>query len=389
MPRTSLFEAKALKQFLLLTGLHAEPRSDDTSAGASVFTDGGDRHPVPIVVRRVAAPTRYLIESAIVHAAAEQRLSGPCIILISVTKLAPKMLDRIEALLASTVVNAAVVSDAGGAWIRLPHFGISTQVNDQTARMAVREDKERRFDFPDAAAWIIKSLLLAKLKDHPRWWGGYRGLIRTGSELAERAGVSPSMVSHVFERLRSRSFLRTERSDEIAISRPRALLELWMSQARHRIPRSISVRPLYGNVPKLTGDILDWLANKWLHSDGAADWAVNGWMACHLHETGFVTDLASRRVSIVGLGDHQSLISAWGLMRCDERDAMLTIQPASAPRSIKGGIFVDKLPGSGPVARSLPVVDIIQAAVDVAHDPARGFEQAEHICRLLVEGLDE
>jgi hypothetical protein len=76
-------------------------------------------------------------------------------------------------------------------------------------------------------------------------------------------------------------------------------------------------------------------------------------------------------------------------MRCDERDAMLTIQPASAPRSIKGGIFVDKLPGSGPVARSLPVVDIIQAAVDVAHDPARGFEQAEHICRLLVEGLDE
>lgn len=386
MPRTSPFEAKALDRFRTLTGLQVEAPTQDDGGSSGALVRRKTQSPMPVIVRRMAAPTRYLVESAIVHAAAEQRLTGPSALVLSVTKLVPKMLDRIETLLDQAAVNVAVISDAGGAWINLPEVGIRKEVSDHAEHSAVHEEKERRFDFSEATAWIIKVLLLSRLRDRPRWWGGYRGPIRTGSELAERAGVSPSMVSHVFDLLRSRSLLRADRSDEISISRPQALLDLWMSQARHRIPRSIPVRPLYGNSPSQSGDILDWLASKWRSGD-APGWAVNGWLACHLHETGFVTDLDKRPVSIACLSDHQALLSAWGLMRCDERDAMLLIQPAQAPRSIKGGISTDNQPGSAVVAHALPVVDVIQAAVDVAHDPARGFEQAEHICRALVEEL--
>jgi hypothetical protein len=377
----------ALERFLRLTGLRVEPRANGGAEHGDTRVVGRDGPPIPLSMRRLAAPTRYLLESSIVHAAAEQRLGGPSLVLLSVSKLVPKMLDRIDALLGTTPVNAAVISDAGGAWIRLPDCGLNLVEKDAPGRITASADRERRFEFPDASAWILKVLLLSRLRKHPRWWGGYRGPIRTGAELAERAGVSPSMVSHVFDLLRSRSWLHAERLDEIAISRPRALLEMWLSQARHRTLRSIPVRPLYGTVPGQAGDILHWLAGKGHQPQGNATWAVSGWMACSLHETGFVTDLDQRRVSIACLGDHQPLIAAWDLMRCEERDAMFVIQPSLLPRSITGGIAHIPLGGSPVIVPSLPVVDVIQAAMDVAADPARGFEQAEHICKIVVEEI--
>jgi hypothetical protein len=385
MPRTSPFEARAFERFLELTGVQSAP---STHAHDDTRIVGRDGRPMSVSMRRLAAPTRFLLESAILHAAAEQRLEGPSLVILSVSKLVPRMLDRVQDLLDGAEVHAAVISDAGGAWIRCPALGIVTDAKDEPGRVSENDDKERRLEFPDATAWMLKVLLLSRLQNHPRWWGGYRGRIRTGAELAERAGVSPSMVSHLFDLLRSRSWLRVDRSDEIVITRPRALLEAWLSQARHRLPRSIPVRPLYGAAPTQAGDILDWLAGMWQQRQGNRAWAVNGWMACNLQETGFVTDIDQRRVSITCLGDHQALMKAWELIRCDERDAMFVIQPSASPRSISGGIVHGLVDSSAVVAPSLPVVDVIQAALDVAPDPARGFEQAEHICKSVIEEID-
>jgi len=388
MPRTSPFEAKAVERFLQLTGVQAAPSTQEHDASGDARVVGQDGRPMSVSIRRLAAPTRYLLESAILHAAAEQRLEGPSLVILSASKLVPRMLDRVRGLLGGAGVNAAIISDAGGAWIRCPDLGITRDEKDEPGRVAENDDKEQRLEFSDATAWMLKVLLLSRLQGHPRWWGGYRGRIRTGAELAERAGVSPSMVSHLFDLLRGRSWLRVDRSDEIVITRPRALLDAWLSQARHRQPRSIPVRPLYGTAPTQAGDILDWLAGKWQQHQSNQVWAVNGWMACNLQETGFVTDIDQRHVSIACLGDHQSLITAWELMRCDERDAMFVIQPSGSPRSITGGIVHGPLDAATVVASSLPVVDVIQAALDVAPDPARGFEQAEHICKTVIEEID-
>jgi len=396
MPRRSPFESLAWERFLRLTSVQAVPSMPARDAHGAASVVGQDGRPMPVSIRRMAAPTRYLLESALLHAAAQQRLEGPSLVILSVSKLVTRMLDRVPHLLGGAGVNAAIISDAGGAWIQCPALGITREEKDEPGRMAENDDddddddddKERRLEFPDATAWTLKVLLLSRLQGHPRWWGAYRGRIRTGAELAERAGVSPSMVSQLFDLLRSRCWLRVDRANEIVITRPRALLEAWLSQARHRPPRSIPVRPLYGSVPGQAGEILDWLAGRWRSGQGAHVWAVNGWTACHIHETGFVTDLDQRRVSIACLGDHRGLISSWELMRCDERDAMFVIQPSRMPRSISGGIVHDPRGASTVVASSLPVVDVIQAALDVAPDPARGFEQAEHICKTVIEEIE-
>ncbi len=388
MPRRSIFETLALEHFLRLTGMCAVPGTQGNNRGSDLVLKDGNARAIPMSIRRLAAPSRYLIESAILHAAAEQHLDGLSLVILSVPKLVPKMLDRVDALLGGSRVNAAVISDVGGAWIRCPDLGISLDEKGDPRQVMAPDEKEHRLEFPDSTAWMIKVLLLSRLQNHPLWWGGYRGQIRTGAELAELAGVSPSMVSHLFDLLRSRSWLRADRGDEIVITRPRALLEAWLSQAQQRLSRSIPVRPLYGAAPNQAGDILDWLAGRRQQGQGPHAWAVNGWRACHLHGVGFVTDIDQRRISITCLGDHQGLMKSWELMRCDDRDAMFVLQSTRSPRSITGGIVPGLMDGATAVASSLPVVDVIQAALDVASDPARGFEQAEHICKAVVEEID-
>jgi hypothetical protein len=65
-------------------------------------------------------------------------------------------------------------------------------------------------------------------------------------------------------------------------------------------------------------------------------------------------------------------------MRCDDaRDAAFLLEP------IRARLAIPVAAGKRP-----PVVDAVQAAIGVAGDPARGFEQAEHICNRIADAVE-
>ena len=69
---------------------------------------------------------------------------------------------------------------------------------------------------------------------------------------------------------------------------------------------------------------------------------------------------------------------AWELTPCEERDAAFVIE-ACEPSMVR------PLAGGAVVIDGIPVVDIWQAALDVARDPGRGGDQAWAIAQRIID----
>lgn len=384
MPRKAAHEELVLARVKQTLGGMVRLSADGEHDLLVAAKDGRRR---PITLRRIAAPSRFLVESTILHGLAEQALNrddGP-VVVVSVPRLIPRATERIADLAAPMASHGgdwAIISDAGGAILHLPSWGIARQDRDER-KAIVRSQVSGRLEFSDATSWILKVLLLSRLPKRPEqyWWGGPQGAWSSGQDLASACKVSISMVYRVLETLRQRSWVEMDRGQGIRILRPRAILEAWLTQHRHREPASIPVRPLHGWTPGGAKAAMDWLSKQHTQTANEAGWAVCGWAACNLNGTAFVTDIDSRQVRIACLGAPDRLIDAWNLMRCDDpRDAAFGIVPVQAERSFAG---------STSVAGLLPVVDVIQSALDVVSDPARGLDQAEHIMEVVTKAVED
>lgn len=379
MARRSSHQESALRRFGELIKHPVE--IDSVGSGRHDGQLMAKKWPMPIACKRLAAPTRYQVESAILHQAAVSRLGERCVLVLSVPRMVPHVLDRVDKLLQplGKDANWAIIADAGGYQLHLRSLGIERAGSDVADAPDGMRRTAVRLDFSENVAWIVKVLLFARLPATDGWWCGPRGEIRTGTELARLAGVSPSRAYQVLELLRHRSWLRPGRAGApLTIASPRALLSAWIAQVRDQRAEAIPVRMLYGRNPQGMAQVLAWLAKRPQEAPVAGTWAVGGWAACHLHGTGFVTDLAERPVTLACLGPPERLLEAWGLMRCDDaRDAAFLLEPVRARLAIP--VAAGKRP---------PVVDAVQAAIGVAGDPARGFEQAEHTCNRIADAVE-
>jgi len=99
------------------------------------------------------------------------------------------------------------------------------------------------------------------------------------------------------------------------------------------------------------------------------DFAVCGFEACRLLD---VLHAPVFRSEVYVVGDLPSAMDTLELEPCDGRDAHLFIRKARFAQSILRGRQVKD---------NLPVVDVLQAALDVCDRAARGAEQAEYIVR--------
>jgi hypothetical protein len=84
------------------------------------------------------------------------------------------------------------------------------------------------------------------------------------------------------------------------------------------------------------------------------------------------------RPSIHVTGSVESLMRRWELTTCDERDAAFVIEPCdqAMERPLLGGAVI--IDGTS-------VVDVWQAALDVARDPGRGGDQAWAIAQCIMD----
>jgi hypothetical protein len=65
-----------------------------------------------------------------------------------------------------------------------------------------------------------------------------------------------------------------------------------------------------------------------------------------------------------------TLVAAWDLDYCDQREAQVMIAEPRYRASVFRGVIENQ---------GVQTVDLLQAALDVAPMPGRGFEQAEYV----------
>lgn len=106
------------------------------------------------------------------------------------------------------------------------------------------------------------------------------------------------------------------------------------------------------------------------------DWLpLTSWAACQLHHVDISTDVSAYPVTIAAAGDRAEILSRLECAACEPGDAVAYLDLRPGKHAFRGVVQHG----------GVPVVDLVQAALDVASDPARGLEPAEHQVEIIVE----
>ncbi len=217
--------------------------------------------------------------------------------------------------------------------------------------------------FTDLNAWMLKILLLRRLPE--RYWSGPCDEIDNPTRLAKVAGVANQTGHSFFKVFEELGFLRYTRAHGVKIVRPRELLDLWLADERQNPAVYTHARSVFGQFEGLP-------ALKRRSEVGL--FAVGAFEACARH--GVLHTAADNTPTIFTDVDIGLLAWKWDLEFCGRADAQLLLANTRQRESVfRGAVQID----------GIPVVDILQAALDVASFPNRGLEQAEFVVeRILV-----
>ena len=215
--------------------------------------------------------------------------------------------------------------------------------------------------FTDLNMWLLKLLIY---KDAPE---PYRidipNRIENPNHLSALSDVSRRTAYTFFNGFESMDFLRITKNKGIHIVRRSALLEMWIQEAT-RTP------PVRSHCCSIFGELESW--EDLLQQAGNMSFALGGFGACRMH--GALHTNAGPVWDVHIQGDILTFESLWNLQACGDNEAQINLIESTRT----GAIFrcINR-------KQSLPVVDLIQSALDVAPLPGRGREQAEHIAELV------
>lgn len=218
----------------------------------------------------------------------------------------------------------------------------------------------------DAQRLLLRCLLVHP--EHPSgWWGGPRGPWRAASELAV-LGPTPSTISRALARFTTLHWLKWPRKRALQWLLPGAAVEHLVTQASLARRSLVPMRHLSG------GSIREKIAKMPLRglekTVGAL--ALGGWHAIAIHERAVIMDVSRKPVVLKGTGSAQTVANALDCV-VDPEDPTF---------------FYEICPAEDLVGRShepFPLVDLIQAACDVASDPDQGLQQGTEIRRCIEE----
>jgi hypothetical protein len=220
--------------------------------------------------------------------------------------------------------------------------------------------------FSDLNQWMLKILLLADAP--PSLWSGPRQSVTTPTELHRVAHVSVEKAHQFVRAFEQIGMIRQSRHG-LSVVRKKALIDMWFHDERSRCSRRMPVRWIFGE-PKSLEQVFS-------KKDAPSDFAICGFEACRylgvLH-----APVANREVYF--FGDPEVGLAAWDLEACDDRDAHFYFLKARSTQSILRGRLVKS---------NLPVVDVLQAALDVCDQAARGMEQAQYIINHILGWRDD
>ena len=241
----------------------------------------------------------------------------------------------------------------------------------------IRERSEGRPDpprattsslFTDLNRWLLKVLLLRTAPSSS--WGGPRAAwpCRNPTELHRVASVSVETAHRFTRTFEAADFLRRA-PEGLRVVRPGVLFEQWLHDERARPPGRIPARGLYGSIDR--NDLL-----LMLQASGVRQ-ALGGYTACA--ELGLLHAMQQQLDVHIDTEPAQALL-IMELEACEPRDAQVWIVRSRYRESVfRGATETD----------GWPVVDELQAALDVVQDPGRGNEQARFIMDRMLSRLEQ
>jgi hypothetical protein len=368
--------ARTLGRFGRVESVPAIAHSGSIDRVARLVLADGRLLELRLDLRRIPTPGRTLQEQAIALAAlrlaaspVDAEVANALVIVVPTIPVGfAEGVRRLLAPLGTPTLNIILVSAADGWWCWLPGVGIDAVEPDRTSARGVdRNPPMREIPLTAVNQWLLKILLLGRAPT--AWWSGPRLGETKGRDLAGIATVGSSTAYRLVAALTARGWL----DHGLRLRRTDALVRYWLDHARHAQTTARPVRPLFGGLEQPEA------AQAWLRKQGpVADcpWAMGSWSACAAHGVAMVT--GTTRLSIHAMGSVESLMRAWELTPCEERDADFVIE-ACEPSMVR------PLAGGSVVIDGIPVVDIWQAALDVARDPGRGGDQAWAIAQRIID----
>jgi hypothetical protein len=334
------------------------PRGPDPDAGPDLIGHLGARR----VVVAIKTMTAVRVEDLRGHLAvavlrlrrfAERPRAIPLVVVVA-PAAGPKAWAAAETFMADNApdVGWAIFDQLGSARIAVPAAGID--VRRRAGRdPGAKQGRQSVRLFSDLNSWMLKILLLPKAPDG--LWGGPREVVHSPTELARVAGVSAEMAHRLVRTLEARDLLRRDRTGLHPV-RIRALLDLWRTEMVLGGHPPLPVRWMMARPAKLEAGLQD--------DPGLV---VAGFEACRqlgvLHAAAAATELHV-------LEPFERVLGRRRLERCAPHEADLWLLRCATPTSVFRGSVAK---------RGLRVVDVLQAALDVAHHPDRGLEQFEYI----------
>jgi hypothetical protein len=248
-----------------------------------------------------------------------------------------------------------LIDQSGAAQLVVPALNLDVDLPGQFAPPSWPRQRPMQL-FSDLNQWMLKILLLADAP--PSLWGGPRQSVATPTELHRVAHVSVEKA-HQFVRAFQQTGLVRQTRHGLAVVRKKALVDMWFHDASSRSSRRMPARWIFGEPTSL---------EQVFSKKGApSNFAVCGFEACRF--LGILHAPVMNR-EVYFLGDPEAALAIWDLEACDDRDAHFYLRKARSAQSILRGRLVKE---------NLPVVDVLQAALDVCDQAARGMEQSQYI----------
>ncbi|HNZ04109.1 MAG TPA: hypothetical protein PKK50_08190 [Myxococcota bacterium] len=267
------------------------------------------------------------------------------------------------------LVAWALADAAGNMKVVVPQLAVD--VEHLGLRVgAPRPSRTSQYLFSDVNRWLLKVLLLNEVS--AGLWGGPRKKILRRSDLIQVSGVSPEMVRRFWSAFEQQGFLRQGR-DGVQLVRRSVLWDMWRSDEILDARRPIPVRDMFG-----LDDAVNTILSRQTYvgaKSGNTPLVVGGFEACRL--LGLIHTAAPVKPEIHIFRPVDEILEQLLVEKCDARDADLFLVQ---PRNLRSGSSRSIVDGAV-IVDGRPVVDALQAALDVLRHPARGAEQSEYIVR--------
>jgi hypothetical protein len=257
-----------------------------------------------------------------------------------------------------------LIDQSGAAQIVVPALSLDVDQPGQISPPSWPRQRPMRL-FSDLNQWMLKILLLA---DTPTsLWGGPRQSVATPTDLHRVAHVSVEKAHQFYRAFEQIGLIRPTRSGLVVV-RKKDLMEMWVHDELSRSARRMPTRWIFGEPPSLE--------QVFCKQGAPGDFAVCGFEACRV--LGVLHSPVMNR-EVYFLGDAEAALEAWDLEACDDRDAHFYLRKARSAQSVLRGRVVKE---------NLPVVDVLQAALDVCDQSSRGIEQSQYIINHILGWRD-